>query len=80
MKRFLKASGNGFFIIIGSYILLFIMDFLNLEAKDTKVLRMLSDIGIVHLFKEPLFNGLFTLMIVISIGVFIQNLIGKDED
>ncbi len=56
------------------------MDFLNLEAKDTKVLRMLSDIGIVHLFKEPLFNGLFTLMIVISIGVFIQNLIGKDED
>lgn len=74
-KLFLADLLNLFFIALGYLIiiaiLLFSFDLLEIKTTGSVFLITLSQITFVNIFSNSVFNGLFTLFLIISSLIFI---------
>lgn len=74
-KLFLVDLLNLFFIALGYLIiiaiLLFSFDLLEIKTTGSVFLIVLSQITFVNIFSNSVFNGLFTLFLIISSLIFI---------
>ncbi|MGW7986765.1 hypothetical protein ACWEYO_05410 [Staphylococcus shinii] len=78
-KIFLVDLLNLFFIAIGYMLLitlvLFSFDLFEIETTGSLFLNTLSSATVVSLFKNEIFNGLFTLFFFISVLIFLYKAI-----
>ncbi|MGA4515490.1 hypothetical protein ACPAY5_11785 [Staphylococcus caledonicus] len=73
MDRLLKYLVSSILFTVGTFILIFIFDYLKLSPNDS---GFLNNLEFINFFKTPEFNGLFTLCLVISFLIFVLGLLG----
>ena len=71
MSKFLKYLISAIIFAIGTFILIFIFDYLKLSPNDSGFLSNLSKLELFSFFSKPEFNGLFVLCLFISVLIII---------
>lgn len=68
---FLKTVG---FVIVG-FVILWIFDTLNINTNDSGVLNGFSNISWIQIFSNSIFNGMFTLILLIAVAMFVVSIV-----
>src|SRR5699024_9185365 len=74
LSKFLKYLISAILFAIGTFILIFIFDYLKLSPNDSGFLSNLSNLELFSFFSTPEFNGLFVLCLFISVLIIIFGL------
>ncbi|MCW9136834.1 hypothetical protein NMQ15_01535 [Staphylococcus haemolyticus] len=77
MSKFLKYLISAILFAIGTFILIFIFDYLKLTPNDSGFLGNLSNLELFSFFNTPEFNGLFVLCLFVSVLILIFGLLSS---
>lgn len=61
--------------VIVAFIIIMLFDQFNLASNESGILNSFSKFGWIDLYQDPIFNGLFTLIIVLSVVMVIVTLV-----
>jgi len=75
LSKFLKYLISAILFAVGTFILIFIFDYLKLTPNDSGFLSNLSNLELFSFFNTPEFNGLFVLCLFVSVLIFIFGLL-----
>lgn len=75
MSKFLKYLISAILFTIGTFILIFVFDYLKITPNDSGFLSNLSNLELFSFFNTPEFNGLFVLCLFISALILIFGLL-----
>ncbi len=79
LSKFLKYLISAILFAIGTFILIFIFDYLKLSPNDSGFLSDLSNLELFSFFSTPEFNGLFVLCLFISVLIIIFGLLSGSK-
>ncbi|RIL38264.1 hypothetical protein [Staphylococcus equorum] len=79
MNKLFKCLISAILFALGTFVLIFIFDYLKLSPNNSGFLSGINNLGLVNFFNVPEFNALYILCLIISVLIFIFGLFGKSK-